>query len=414
MNAEILCVGTELLLGDTVNTNAAFIAQELAACGISCYHQSVVGDNRERLHMALANAFSHAKIVITTGGLGPTYDDLTKETVAAYFESTLILHESTLKQLDDTFRKYGQPMTKNNLKQAYIPDGAVVFTNDNGTAPGMMLKKDDKTIIMLPGPPREMHPMFKKYVSPYLRKISNTVFHSRSIHFFGIGESTLEDELREYMQSHSNPTIAPYTRKGEVLLRVTASAPSIEKAEELIQPVVDTICRQYASYIYGVDVDSLENAAALALQKAHLTLAVAEGITSGLLSSLLATTANSTAVFSGSICSSSLSGLMRLVSLPSLHQKSHQGIALMLARHMRKILNADVGCAVIGSADTTASGANDIPFGRIYAAISSDFIEDVRMEDFTLSYTNQHEYICHSASSLALNLILQSIKNYTP
>ena len=225
-SAEILCIGTEILMGDIINTNAAYIAKELAGLGINVYHQSVVGDNPQRLKESLALAFSRADIVITTGGLGPTYDDLSKETIAAYFNRKLVMDEESLHAIECHFLRLNRVMTDNNKKQAMMPEGCVIFANHNGTAPGCAIEgegeQQGKTAIMLPGPPREMKPMFEQGVKPFLLKDSDTRLVSHTMHFFGIGESMLESILHELMEESTNPTVAPYAKTGEVQLRVTA------------------------------------------------------------------------------------------------------------------------------------------------------------------------------------------------
>lgn len=228
-SAEILCIGTEILLGNIVNTNSAEISRGLADLGINLYHHTVVGDNPERLKDALEIAFARNNIVITTGGLGPTYDDLSKETIAAYFGLPLELHQPSVEALERFFKKFGRKMTENNLKQAMMPKGCIVLENPNGTAPGAIIEGKGKIAIMMPGPPREMAPMFQNQVMPYLAKRSDHVLRSHCVYFFGIGESTLEAQLREEMQTMENPTLAPYAKDGEVMLRVTAAGKARRK-----------------------------------------------------------------------------------------------------------------------------------------------------------------------------------------
>ncbi len=259
--AEILCIGTEILLGNIVNTNSADISRGLAELGINMYHHTVVGDNPERLKEALETAFSRSNIVITTGGLGPTYDDLTKETIAAYFGRKLIQHGPSIQSIKSFFRRIGGEMTENNLKQAMMPEGCMVLENHYGTAPGAILEGDGKIAIMMPGPPREMGPMFREQVLPWLAKRSSQVFRSHCIYFFGIGESALEAQLRKEMEQMTNPTLAPYAKEGEVMLRVTACAPSEAEAEALMEPVIQMLQQRFGDLIYGIDVDNLQTAA---------------------------------------------------------------------------------------------------------------------------------------------------------
>ena len=242
MKAEILCVGTEILLGDIVNTNAAFLARELAAMGILVYHQSVVGDNPGRLEQQLRRALEENDCVIMTGGLGPTYDDLTKETAAGLFGRKMEMHEESLRQIEAFFARRKRPMTENNKKQAMMPQGAIVFENHNGTAPGLALEENGKIAILLPGPPREMERMFRESVAPYLAQFSDQVLVSETVHIFGVGESQVEHTLKEQMLSLTNPTLAPYAKEGEVLLRVTAAAKDEIEAKNLIALVVEQIC----------------------------------------------------------------------------------------------------------------------------------------------------------------------------
>ena len=260
MNAEILCVGTELLLGDIVNTNAAYIARSLAAIGVNVYHQSVVGDNPERLKGSLDLALSRADLVVMTGGLGPTYDDLTKETVAEKFGLPMELHRPSLDRITAYFKRVNRVMTHNNEKQAWMPKGARVFPNNYGTAPGLAVQEGEKIVILLPGPPKEMEPMFAEEVVPYLKSFSDTVLLSHTVHIFGMGESAVEDKLKDYMLAHLNPTVAPYAKTGEVQLRVTASAQDEQTANTLIQPVLADIQRILGNVVYGIDVGTLQNA----------------------------------------------------------------------------------------------------------------------------------------------------------
>ena len=259
-NAEILCIGTELLLGDIVNTNAAYLSQKLASLGIGVYRQTVVGDNGERLKDALDQAFSRADLVITSGGLGPTYDDLTKETVAAYFGKKMHVDEDVMAEIERYFTlRYGDlgRMTANNRKQALVPDGAMVLKNPNGTAPGIAIEGENgKTAILLPGPPREFEPMVDNEVVSYLAKRRGEVFFSRNIHVMGMGESAIENELKELMQTSLNPTVAPYAKDGECRIRITARAKDEKGAAAMCDAVVEKIYQTaVGEHIYGVDAE---------------------------------------------------------------------------------------------------------------------------------------------------------------
>jgi nicotinamide-nucleotide amidase len=412
MNAEILCVGTELLLGDIVNTNAAYLARELAACGISCHYQSVAGDNPRRLQSRLEHALSHADMVIATGGLGPTYDDLTKETVAAYFGLEMELHEPSLERLTGVFRRMGRPMTGNNRKQAFMPRGARVFPNDRGTAPGLAVEGGGKIVIMLPGPPREMQAMFENQVRPYLQGLSGDTLVSRTIHFYGIGESALESELREYMEASSNPTIAPYAKEGEVLLRVTASGSSREEAEERIRPVVEELSGRFAQYVYGVDVGSLQNALVGALRERGLSLSVAENCTGGLTAERITGVGGSAAVFGCSLCAYADATFARLLELPEgvlANGPASQETALAMARAVRKLGGTDIGCAVTGKA-ADEPGAGDTPVGMVSFAVAGSGFEKSLTRHLARGYGGEREFIRRVASSQALHLALQAAR----
>ena len=241
MKAEILAVGTELLLGDILNTNAQFLAQELANLGIEVYYQTVVGDNPQRLKDTIFHAFSRADLIITTGGLGPTEDDLTKETAAEYFGERLILDERALGRIRKYFDRTGRVMTENNVKQAMVPEkNGIVLYNDNGTAPGIIMEKNGKMIVMLPGPPRETIPMFQNQVKPYLAKKQEFTFVSRILHVAEVGESAMEERVKDIIDAQTNPTIAPYAKDGEAILRIMAKARDEEEANRLIDPVAES------------------------------------------------------------------------------------------------------------------------------------------------------------------------------
>ena len=287
MNAELIAVGTEILLGDIVNTDAQLISQGLSELGINVFYQTVVGDNPARLERVVREAKDRADIIITTGGLGPTLDDLTKETLATVFGKKMVLHQPSMDRLTDFFKTIGREMTKNNEKQAWLPEGCTVFTNLWGTAPGCAFEADGKHVLMLPGPPRECNPMWKECAMPYLYKLAGGCIVSRNIRVFGLGESNMENILHDMMEKSANPTIAPYARTSECFARVTAKADTPAECEKMLDPVVDEILKLLGDDVYGVDVDSLEQVVGDGLRERKLTLAVAESCTGGLLSKRL-------------------------------------------------------------------------------------------------------------------------------
>lgn len=313
MKAEILCVGTELLLGDIVNTNAQYISKELANIGIEVYHHSVIGDNEDRLLKELERAFNYCDLVITTGGLGPTKDDLTKESVAKFFQEDLVLHEKSLKQIEKRLSCFNKSMTESNKKQAYFPKNCEILENPNGTAPGFIIEKDNKIAIILPGPPYEMQPMFENKVIPYLEKLTNSTIKSKVLRITGIGESDVADLISDILESQTNPTVAPYAKQGETTLRITAKANSEEKALNLIVPIEKNIRQILEDNIYGSGETSLEEVVANILVKRNLTIATAESCTGGLLAGKLINFPGISSVFlEGAITYSNESKINRL------------------------------------------------------------------------------------------------------
>ncbi|MDL2307170.1 competence/damage-inducible protein A [Desulfovibrio sp. OttesenSCG-928-C06] len=442
MNAEILCVGTEILLGDIVNTNAAYIARELAELGIGCYYQTVVGDNPERLRKCLDLAVSRADIVITTGGLGPTYDDLTKETVAAHFGRKMELHQESLEHVKSFFQRVGKEMSENNIKQAYMPEGAVVFPNDRGTAPGLAIEGNGKIAIMLPGPPREMTAMFEQQAKPYLMRLSDLTLVSSSIHLFGIGESTLGQELREFMETQTNPTVAPYAKEGEVMLRITARAHTHREAEDLIRPVLADLCERYKQFVYGIDVGNLETALVQALRERSLTLAVAEGASGGLLTQRITSVPGSQDVFNCSMVFGNAEAAPRILGCSGELESASVNVtgcasggasggtsvnasgftsveaAMALARAAREKSGADIGCAVTalydlepeqGGSDTQSTQKRD-------KAVSLAFTGKVGGREvsgsmvFPLTLGSFMQYERRMVSSKTLHTLLLAIK----
>ena len=413
-SAEILCIGTELLMGDIINTNAAYLAKELAGLGINLYHQSVVGDNPERLRQSLQLALKRADIVITTGGLGPTYDDLSKETIAACFGRTLVMDEDSLTRIQAHFLRLGREMTDNNKKQAMMPQGCIIFQNENGTAPGCAIEGsgelEGKTAIMLPGPPREMKPMFEQQVKPYLLKDSDTRLVSHTMHFFGIGESMLEDRLRSLMEKSLNPTVAPYAKTGEVQLRVTARVKNGEDPNALLEPVMEQIRQMVGEFLYGVDVGDLQTAAVRLLTEKGLKVAVAESCTGGYLAKRITDVSGSSKVFECGICSYSNRIKHQLLGVSERTLEEYGAISEQTATEMasgvRKLSEADIGISVTGNAGPTADEGKEV--GLVYIGVDSPKLTQV----FTLHVNRRdqdaRETIRYLASSHALSLILKA------
>ena len=282
MKAEIISVGTELLLGSTVNTDAADVAVLLSEYGINVYWQTVVGDNPGRVAEAVRRARSRADLIITTGGLGPTCDDLTKSALAEGFGMELKLDRGEEEWLRGLWEKRGyREFTPNNLQQVYLPEGSTPLRNDWGTAPGCYFERGGERVIMLPGPPSELRPMLEHRVRPILAALSDGVIVSHNVHFFGIGESEMEYRLRDYMERLTNPTLAPYAKQGECLVRVTAKAPTREAAEEMMKPVIERVLAEFGDLAYAVDGANLAEFTVRRLLEEGVTLACAESCTGG-------------------------------------------------------------------------------------------------------------------------------------
>ncbi len=285
MKAEIIAVGTELLLGDITNTNARYLSEQLAGLGTEVYFESVVGDNKDRLLGAFKDSFARADIVITTGGLGPTDDDITKETGAEFFGRELVLDEDALENIKSYFKNRG--MSQTNIKQAYVPKGSVVLKNERGTAPGIIIEEQNKILVMLPGPPSEMEYMFENSVKPYLRGREKHIICSRTLRLTGIGESDAAEVIRELMANSTNPTIAPYAKEDGVYFRITARGGSAEECHNLIAPAAEEIYSRLGEYIYGENETTLARAVVNLLIERNISLAVAESLTGGMLSSAI-------------------------------------------------------------------------------------------------------------------------------
>ena len=410
-SAEILCVGTELLLGDIVNTNATFLSQRLAELGISVYRHTAVGDNPARLKAALADALENADLVITSGGLGPTYDDLTKETVAEYFGAEMELDAHSLSRIEGYFKRVGRVMTDNNKKQAMMPRGAVIFDNDYGTAPSLAISNENetKTVIMLPGPPSELVPIFREKIIPYLRERSDRVLVSRNVHIFGMGESMVESKIEDIMKNSTNPTVAPYCKEGEVRLRVTASAENEDIAKSMCDEVIAKIAAtEVGEYIYGVDIDSLERAAVEFLRAKGLTLAFAESCTGGLVAKRITDVAGCSDVFMGSCVTYANEAKMRVLGVKAETLEKYGAVSAETAREMargaRERIGSDVAVSLTGIAGP-GGGTQEKPVGTVYLAISTKNGEEVRK--LSLSSMRSREYIRMVSASNAFDMVMK-------
>ncbi|MBQ9940533.1 MAG: competence/damage-inducible protein A [Clostridia bacterium] len=416
MTAEIICVGTELLLGDIVNTNAPFISRHLARLGIAQYHQSVVGDNHARFKELFAQAYERADIIITSGGLGPTYDDMTKEAICDFLRCKTVVNDESLSRMQEFFKLRGREMTHNNIKQAVVPEGAEVFQNDNGTAPGICVEKNGKYVIMLPGPPRELEPMFEFQVIPYLfmqPMFDDSAILSHNIRIFGIGESAVEDKLYELMTQNVNPSVAPYAKSGEVLLRVTARAETPLEAEEMMKPVINRIKECLGEYIYGIDVDSLQEVLVEKLAEKGLKIATAESCTGGLVSKRITEIPGSSAVFDCGICSYANEIKNKVLGVENEDLKKYGAVsdtvALQMAQGVLKLSGADVAVSTTGIAGP-GGGTPEKPCGTVYIAAVTKNKQIVRRFMLSRGTGDERENIRHLSTMNALSMALEIIK----
>ncbi|MEN6470886.1 MAG: competence/damage-inducible protein A [Clostridiaceae bacterium] len=410
MTAEIVAVGTELLMGQILNTNAHFIAQRLAGAGVNHYFQTVVGDNPARLTQTLALALTRAEIVIVTGGLGPTGDDLTKETAAALFHRELRYDAESLKALEDRFFRMGREMTPNNLKQAMFPEGAIILKNDNGTAPGCILEQNGRAIALLPGPPREMQPMFEEQVLPYIaKKESGGIFYSRVARIFGVGESAVEFRLKELIESQNNPTIAPYALTGEVTLRITARCKTETEGEALIAPVLDEITAILGDAVYSTSNEALHEVCGRLLTEKGITLSVAESCTGGLIASTIVSMPGSSAFFTEGVVTYSNGAKERRLDVSEETLARFGAVsretALEMAYGMRESAKSDVALSVTGIAGPDG-GSAEKPVGLVYIGVA----EASGATAHELRLSGGRERIRHMAMLHALDLLRRKLK----
>jgi nicotinamide-nucleotide amidase len=368
MKAEIISVGTELLLGEIIDTNAAFISRNLAELGIGVYRRVTVGDNMERLAGAMKAAFENADLVIASGGLGPTADDITQEAGARCFGLELVLDDNLLEWLKDHFASRGYVMTENNIKQAYMPVGALPLANKNGTAPGVLIENDGKLLALLPGPPAEAEPMFINELRPILEKRREAVLVSKTLKLCGIGESSMEHIIRDMMDGE-NPTVAPYASYSQCRLRVTARAKETSEARAMIEPVKTELYRRLGDYIYGEDSETLEGVIIKLLTEKGLTVACAESCTGGMVSArLTGVPGASAALLEGAVTYSNGAKINRLgVSGDTLdkHGAVSAETAMEMARGIAAASGADIGISITGIAGP-GGGSAEKPVGLVY------------------------------------------------
>ena len=403
--AELIAVGTELLLGNIANTDAQMISQGLSQLGINVYYHTVVGDNPQRVRQAVDIARGRADILITTWGLGPTCDDLTKVAVAQAFGKELVYHEPSAQRIRERFAQRGTPVTENNFQQAMVPEGCTVLDNDWGTAPGVAFQAGGTHVLMLPGPPRECAMMFRHRALPYLQKLSDGVIASRTVKTFGIGESAAEALLRDLMNALHNPTLAPYAKPTGTELRITAHAPTREEALRLIAPVEEQVKAILGDKVIGVDVDSLEEVCFALLKDRGLTVGTAESCTGGLLAKLLTDLPGSSAVFRGGVVSYTNGVKAGLLGVPQDLLDRYGAVSPQVAEAMARGAKAALGCDIaLSTTGVAGPDADDRgnPIGLVYLGLA--WGDQCQVTEFRAGPV-ERERVRRQAAQTALDLL---------
>ena len=382
-DTEIISVGTELLLGHVTNTDARDISEMLSKIGINVKYHTVVGDNPERLRKCVETAKSRADIIITTGGLGPTCDDLTKQILAEAFGLKLVENKAEREGLYDYIR-YGKKFTDNNFTQAMLPEGCTVFHNNCGTAPGCGFEKDGKIVVMIPGPPKECNAMFRESALPYLRKLSEELIVSHSVRIFGLGESSVDDIFAEEMNRMTNPTMAPYAKECDCLLQITAKAKSVDEAEKMIAPVMEHVMQRLGDVVYGVDVECIEESVIKLLREKNMTFSAAESCTGGELAKRFTDMPGASAFFKGGVVTYTNEAKAKLLGIdPALIEEkgavSHE-VAKAMAENVRALLGTDIGVGVTGLAGPDGDGVHEV--GTVFVSLAVEgetFVKELHM-----------------------------------
>lgn len=411
MTAELICVGTELLLGNIVNTNAAFISEKCAMLGLSMYYQSVVGDNPERLEEMLLHAKERSDIIILSGGLGPTKDDLTKETAAKVMGKELVEDAQAREEIERFMGKLGNTVTDNNWKQALVPKNCTVLYNENGTAPGIIMEDGSTRMILLPGPPNELVPMFEEQVFPYLQDLQPEVICSKMVKLCGIGESAAETEILDLIDA-KNPTVAPYAKTGEVHLRITVKAESEERAFAMIAPVEEELQRRFGNLIFTDEPQiTLEMAVYELLKQHHLTVTTAESCTGGLLAGRLVNVSGISEYFKEGYITYSNEAKEKLLGVSHDTLEKYGAVSPQTAEEMAKggakAAGADICVAVTGIAGPDG-GTEEKPVGLVYISCCCKGKISTEKKLYTGSRSKIREY----SVATALTLLRKTILDY--
>ena len=403
--AELIAVGTELLLGNIANTDAQMISQGLSALGINVFYHTVVGDNPDRVRQAVDIARGRADIIITTGGLGPTCDDLTKVALASAFGKELYYDEHSAQRIRDRFAAMERPITENNYQQAMLPQGCTVLDNDWGTAPGVAFEADGVHVIMLPGPPRECEMMFNYRAVPYLKGLSDGVIASRTVKTFGIGESAAEEKLRALMNSLHNPTLAPYAKPSGTELRITAHADTEAEAMALIDPVEAQVKAILGDVVIGVHVESVEEVCLSLLKEQGLTLGAAESCTGGLIAKYMTDLPGSSAVFRGGVVSYTDGVKTGVLGVPQGLLDRYGAVSPQVAEAMARGAKAALGCDIAISSTGIAGPDTDdrgTPVGLVYLGLAYE--DKCYVKEFHAGHVAR-ERVRRQSAQTALDLV---------
>lgn len=395
MKTAILSVGTEILFGQITNTNTVFLSQQLNLLGFDVMYHYTVGDNSQRLAEMIEMAFKDCDLVITTGGLGPTEDDLTKETACRVLHDELVMHQPSLEALECRAKKYGRPMTPNNYKQAMMPTRAVVFGNEVGSAPGMALTENGKTIICMPGPPREMTWMWENRVRPYLEKLQTGVIYYRVLRCFGIGESALETELLDLIDSQSDPTLATYAKEGECSVRVASKRATLQEAKAAVDDMIEKISAKVGQYIYSYDDENLETVVAGKLLAGNITISACESCTGGLFSGALTDFPGISKIFDRGLVTYTYGAKMDELGVKEETLSAYTAESRQVAREMAEGLAAKTGsrlCISVTGIAGPGGGTPEKPVGTVYIGCCFDGktqVKEIRTRNVSRSW-NRH------------------------
>jgi len=404
MDAEIISIGTELLMGQTLNTNAQYISNKLSELGINVYYINVVGDNKSRIIGVIDTALKRSDIIIVSGGLGPTQDDLTKETISEFLNLKLILDEKSKNIIDAYFKKINKKVIDSNYKQAYFPEGSIILYNKNGTAPGCIIEKDNQAIILLPGPPSELKSMFEMSVIDYLKSKVDAVMNSRYIKVFGLGESKVEESIINLINTQINPTIATYANIGETTIRITSKSDSEEKNIKELDILQEKIKNEIGSYIYSYNGETFEEVVSKKLMEKNLTLSLAESCTGGMISSYLTDIPDISKVLLVSVVSYSNRAKINFLGVKKETIDQYGAVSEETAKEMaegvKNISKSDIAVSITGIAGP-GGGTQEKPVGLVYIYF---IYKDIR-KCYKLNLIGDRNKIRFSTKQYVLNII---------